>query len=137
MRPRSNREGYNVNGGDCIPDWPAIMQSFLEQNPHIRAKAGGSHVSLAGKSRYEYRRELALFPSLFRYVLAGKLRRQDGLGLDASPKPEMMYDFTYERSALATRFNDLAGIKAGLNARWRELENEAQRAGVPPGWLRP
>ncbi len=47
------------------------------------------------------------------------------------------YDFTYERSALITRFNELAGIKAGLNARWRELENEARRAGVPPGWLRP
>jgi len=47
------------------------------------------------------------------------------------------YDFSYERSALVTRFNDLAAARAGLNARWRELEEEARRAGAPPGWLRP
>lgn len=46
------------------------------------------------------------------------------------------YDFTYERGALITRFNELGGARAGLNARWRELEDEARRAGVSPGWLR-
>jgi hypothetical protein len=47
------------------------------------------------------------------------------------------YDYSYERSALITHFNELAGARAGLNARWRELEEEARRAGAPPGWLRP
>ena len=47
------------------------------------------------------------------------------------------YDFTYERSELITRFNELAATRAGLNARWRELEEEARRAGAMPGWLRP
>ena len=47
------------------------------------------------------------------------------------------YDFSYERSALITRFNELSAARAGLNARWRELEDEARRAGVAPGWLRP
>ncbi len=46
------------------------------------------------------------------------------------------YDYSYERSELITRFNELAAARAGLNARWRELEEEARRAGVPPGWLR-
>ncbi|HXL81791.1 MAG TPA: hypothetical protein VN951_13020 [Pyrinomonadaceae bacterium] len=46
------------------------------------------------------------------------------------------YDFSYERSALITHFNELATARAGLNARWRELEDEARRAGAPPGWLR-
>jgi hypothetical protein len=46
------------------------------------------------------------------------------------------YDYSYERSELITRFNELAGARAGFNARWRELEEEARRAGVPPGWLR-
>ncbi|HEV7682121.1 MAG TPA: hypothetical protein VGO68_08375 [Pyrinomonadaceae bacterium] len=46
------------------------------------------------------------------------------------------YDFSYERSALITRFNELSATRAGLNARWRELEDEARRAGAPPGWLR-
>ena len=42
-----------------------------------------------------------------------------------------------ERSALVTRFNELGAARAGLNARWRELEEEARRAGAPPGRLRP
>jgi hypothetical protein len=46
------------------------------------------------------------------------------------------YDYSYERGDLITRFNQLAGARAGLNARWRELEEEARRAGAPPGWLR-
>jgi hypothetical protein len=47
------------------------------------------------------------------------------------------YDYSYERGDLITRFNELAGARAGLNARWRELEEEARRAGASPGWLRP
>jgi hypothetical protein len=47
------------------------------------------------------------------------------------------YDFNYDRNALITRFNELAETRVGLNARWKELEDEARRAGVPPGWLRP
>lgn len=51
--------------------------------------------------------------------------------------PLQGYDFTDERSALVTRFNELAAARAGMSARWRELEEEARRAGVAPGWLRP
>ncbi len=46
-------------------------------------------------------------------------------------------DHSYERNELITRFNDLAATRAGMNARWRELEEEARRAGASPGWLRP
>jgi hypothetical protein len=51
--------------------------------------------------------------------------------------PVQGYDFTYERGELITRFNELAAARAGLSARFRELEEEARRAGVAPGWLRP
>jgi hypothetical protein len=47
------------------------------------------------------------------------------------------YDYTYERTELITRFNELAGTRAGFSARWRILEEEARRAGASPGWLRP
>ncbi|MEP6718174.1 MAG: hypothetical protein ABJB21_03480 [bacterium] len=47
------------------------------------------------------------------------------------------YDYSYERSALITQFNELGTARAGLNARWHELEEQARRAGAPPGWLRP
>ncbi|MFN2493180.1 MAG: hypothetical protein ABR501_09895 [Pyrinomonadaceae bacterium] len=47
------------------------------------------------------------------------------------------YDSTYERTTLVTRLNELTAARAGLSARWRELEDEARRAGAYPGWLRP
>jgi hypothetical protein len=43
---------------------------------------------------------------------------------------------SYERSMMINRFNELSSRRAALNARWREFEDEARRAGVPPGWLR-
>jgi hypothetical protein len=46
------------------------------------------------------------------------------------------FDFSYERSELIIQFNELETARAGMSARWRELEDEARRAGAPPGWLR-
>jgi hypothetical protein len=64
-----------------------------------------------------------------------------GTGIDVFPnigtiQPAPTYDYSYERSLLITRFNELSAERAGFNARWRQLEEEARRAGVPPGWLR-
>ncbi|MBV9210115.1 MAG: hypothetical protein JOZ52_05775 [Acidobacteria bacterium] len=47
------------------------------------------------------------------------------------------YDNSYDRSALITQIRDLEATRAGLQARWRLLEDEARRAGAQPGWLRP
>jgi hypothetical protein len=48
------------------------------------------------------------------------------------------YDYSfYERDALVARLDDLSARRAGLQARWRVLEDEARRAGALPGWLRP
>jgi len=58
-------------------------------------------------------------------------------GVTVSGFPVQGYDFAYELGALITRFNELAAARAGVNARWRELEDEARRGGVSPGWLRP
>lgn len=44
---------------------------------------------------------------------------------------------SYEREALVARLDELASRRAGLQARWRVLEDEARRAGALPGWLRP
>ncbi|HEY8228587.1 MAG TPA: hypothetical protein VIG25_25200 [Pyrinomonadaceae bacterium] len=46
-------------------------------------------------------------------------------------------DNSYERSMLITQLDDLLGKRAALQARWRDLEEEARRAGAYPGWLRP
>lgn len=47
------------------------------------------------------------------------------------------YDYNEERLALRTQLNDLQMQRAALGVRWRELEEEARRAGAYPGWLRP
>ena len=64
--------------------------------------------------------------------------RQVGLPLFGWPNTVAWqpYDIS-ERSQLITQFNELGAARAGLTARWRELEDEARRAGAQPGWLRP
>jgi hypothetical protein len=47
------------------------------------------------------------------------------------------YDYNEERLALRTQLNELQMQRATLGVRWRELEEEARRAGAYPGWLRP
>lgn len=44
---------------------------------------------------------------------------------------------SYDRSNLIMQIRDLEATRAGLQARWRLLEDEARRAGAQPGWLRP
>lgn len=44
--------------------------------------------------------------------------------------------FYYERDEMLAELHQLEAERAGLVARWRVLEDEARRAGVPPGWLR-
>jgi hypothetical protein len=47
------------------------------------------------------------------------------------------YDSSYDRTVTLTRLHELEAVRAGLEARWHLLEDEARRAGAPPGWLRP
>jgi hypothetical protein len=51
--------------------------------------------------------------------------------------PSSNYDYSYERANLISRLHELEAARAGLQARWRLLEEEARRAGAQPGWLRP
>lgn len=46
------------------------------------------------------------------------------------------YDTSAQRAALISELNNLISQRAALQARWRELEDEARRAGAYPGWLR-
>lgn len=47
------------------------------------------------------------------------------------------FESSYERAAVTEQLHELFKVRAGLQARWRLLEDEARRAGAPPGWLRP
>jgi hypothetical protein len=117
-------------------------RSFLTPNTHrpsVFAAPGGGpqvtpHVGFGGATRGQVFLNAGAFP----------YARPIGIGAPFPIFPNINvfgstlqpYDFSYERSALITRFNELAGARAGLNARWSELEDEARRAGAPPGWLR-
>ena len=46
------------------------------------------------------------------------------------------YDSSYERAALSSELDQLLMHRAGLQGRWRVLEDEARTAGAYPGWLR-
>lgn len=51
--------------------------------------------------------------------------------------PVDTYDYNEERLSLRTQLNELQMQRAALSVRWRDLEEEARRAGAYPGWLRP
>jgi hypothetical protein len=58
-------------------------------------------------------------------------------GVNIFGVPSSSYDYSYERANLISRLHELEAARAGLQARWRLLEEEARRAGAQPGWLRP
>ena len=51
--------------------------------------------------------------------------------------PYQPYDYSSERAELANQLDELQMRNASIRVRWRELEDEARRAGAYPGWLRP
>lgn len=51
--------------------------------------------------------------------------------------PLQTYDNSDQRAILQTQLDQLLMQRAGLQARWRELEDDARRSGAYPGWLRP
>lgn len=51
--------------------------------------------------------------------------------------PNQNYDYGEERLTLRNQLNELLMQRTALSIRWRELEEEARRAGAYPGWLRP
>lgn len=51
--------------------------------------------------------------------------------------PFSNYDYSNDRANLVSRLHELEAARAGLQARWQALEDEARRAGAQPGWLRP
>ena len=51
--------------------------------------------------------------------------------------PYQNYDVNYERSTLIAELDQLMLQKVSLQSHWRDLEEEARKAGAYPGWLRP
>lgn len=78
------------------------------------------------------------FPNLSRVNrFRGNRRFSNVFGGNLWSNPFESYDNSYERAELVNQLNELQMRNAGLGVRWRELEDEARRAGAYPGWLRP
>ncbi len=61
-------------------------------------------------------------------------------GAFAAPVAVFAVPFNYaatDDTALRLRLTELEATRAGLAARWQQLEDAARRAGALPGWLRP
>ena len=67
----------------------------------------------------------------------GRGRFNDLFGGNLVALPYETYDYTYERAELVKQLDELQLRNAALRVRWRELEEDARRAGAYPGWLRP
>lgn len=64
---------------------------------------------------------------------------RSGIGVPAAPffgVPYGGYDYYTDQANMVSRLRELESARAGLQARWRLLEEDARRAGAPPGWLR-
>lgn len=76
-------------------------------------------------------------------INSGRFQRRDGGRFSPFARgavvalPFQSLDYSLERFELSNQLNQLQIVRAGLRARWRELEEEARRAGAYPGWLRP
>ena len=92
-----------------------------------------AHVSVGGGTR-------AFFDFTRRDVRGLYARRFFHPGVFAPGFVGLVAPFNYASvgyEALAIRLHELEAARAGLSERWRLLEEEARRAGAPPGWLRP
>lgn len=117
LAPRSTRSAFVG---------PPISPGVFATGPQLRGRVvfGGGAV----------RGQVLINPSPFRSVR--------GFGYGGFPIYEMGGPFSfvegsYERTGLIERLNSLLVARAGLSARWRELEDEARDERVPQVWLEP
>jgi hypothetical protein len=123
--PRGRDRRYGRNG------YPNVDRRgvFIDPNAPVRSRGRNGYGNRARRGNIfgnvgVYGPPIGVWPNIGQYPNTGQ----------GSYYPS--YDYSYERSALVTRFNELSGQRAGLSARWRQLEEAARRAGIPPGWLR-
>lgn len=121
--------GIGTGHGRFFPRSIGPTRPLVYSAPQLRARIGFGSGLTRG-------RVLINRPNDFRHGAIGFGVNQIPLVTSVGAFGYPGYDFSYERSALITQFNELATARAGLAARWRGLEDEARRAGAPPGWLR-
>jgi hypothetical protein len=95
-------------------------------NPQFGQPRFGMQIGFGGRSRGHFSR-----PGFARHGFPNRVPFGAVVAL-----PFDSYDLSFERAQLVTQLDELLIYRAGLQARWRELEDEARRSGAYPGWLR-
>lgn len=77
------------------------------------------------------------FPGRFDRFRGGRGRFNNLFGGNLVALPYEPYNYNDERAELVNQLDQLQLRNASIRVRWRELEEDARRAGAYPGWLRP
>ena len=77
------------------------------------------------------------FPGRFDRFRNGRGRFNNVFGGNLWALPYEPYNYNDERAELVNQLDQLQLRNASIRVRWRELEEDARRAGAYPGWLRP
>jgi hypothetical protein len=121
---------------------PWITQGFISAGFAVPPFAGGFHGSQPGAGRLGAQARagsqgltnLGVLPLRPQRIPGGFDSPQRGFG---SAFPIAPYGYADNSYDLGIRLNDLLTRRAGLEALWRELENEARIAKAPQVWLAP
>ena len=117
--------GYSTFGS---PIFGSPFQNFLTPSVVTSTRIGNNAVIQTGQR---------FFPGVNQFGRYHRRGRFSPFGGNVLALPYQSYDYSQERMELVNQLNQLEMQRAGFNARWRALEEEARRAGAYPGWLRP
>ena len=130
VRSRLDEIPVTTSFGSIITDSPFGTPGLNFPFQNLPNVFGPTILNTGRRSNLGQRR----FPNRFR----NRGRFNDLFGGNMLAVPFESFDYNQEeRAELVNRLNDLQMNFAGLDARWRELEEDARRAGAYPGWLRP
>lgn len=118
----------SLGGFSTMSPFGAPVLNFPFQNLTTQSVFSTSQNLNWGSRRFPYANNRGRFNR-------GRFSPYSGNNLMAYPLQSP--DYSYERAELVNQLNELEMTRTGFIVRWRELEEEARRAGAYPGWLRP
>jgi hypothetical protein len=132
-----NNNANNGNGNNNVVAEPsrntsATFNRSSQSNYGFRASASFGGGSAQGNFSFYYQSpSVSFWPNNGIDVYGA----YNPFGFGFAPPFPVRYQ-SYNRGQLISRLQALEQARAGLLVRWQLLEEEARRAGVPPGWLR-
>lgn len=129
---RNFRRSFPVTRFPVVVGHPGFMRGINGTSaPQAGFQAFGG---LTAQSQIQLNRDIP------RGIITRNFPRARAMGVQTATFfgiPYSNYDYSNDSAALNSLLHTLEAERAGLQARWQVLEDEARRAGAQPGWLRP